>query len=62
MSSNWVGSSLGCKYQTKVNITESDKHSSLLRYIINNGCKSFYNTLANVTKLFVVMYDPSGVT
>jgi len=33
--SSWVGLSLARKYEFSVEGTESDKHSSLLQYIIN---------------------------
>ncbi len=42
MSSTRVGSSLACKYQNRVEEIDSDKHPSLVCYIINYGCKKFY--------------------
>ncbi len=33
-----------CDYQKNCLLTNSDKHSSLLRYEIINGCKKFYST------------------
>ncbi len=36
-----VDSSLASKYQTRVEVIESDKYSSLLRYGINCRCKNF---------------------
>jgi hypothetical protein len=37
----WVGSSLTFKYLTRAELTESDKHSSLVRYRIIFGRKRF---------------------
>jgi hypothetical protein len=39
-SPNWIGSSLFNKFETIVEVTYSDKHSSVLLY----GCKMFYST------------------
>ncbi len=39
-----VGYSLACKYQTKEEVIDSHKHSSLLRYEINNRNKKFFST------------------
>ncbi len=36
-----VGSNNICKYPTRVEVTDSDKHSSLLQYRINSGRKTF---------------------
>jgi len=35
---------LAIKYLTRLEVTESDKHSSLLRYIINYDHKKFNST------------------
>jgi len=40
----WVGSSFAFKYQTMVEVTDSEKHSSLLRYEINYDGKMSYGT------------------
>ncbi len=39
-----VGSSLACKYQTRVEVNGSEKHSSLLLYDKNYSHKKFYGT------------------
>jgi hypothetical protein len=41
--STWVGSGLACRYLTKVEVLDSDEHSSLLQYGINYGRKKFYS-------------------
>ncbi len=38
-----VGYILACKYQTKEEVTDCDKHSSLLLYEINNSNKIFFS-------------------
>jgi len=40
-SSTWVSSSLASKYQTRMEVTDSDKHCSLLQYAIHYGLKKF---------------------
>jgi hypothetical protein len=40
----WVGSSFAFKYQTMVEVIDTEKHSSLLRYEINYGGKMSYGT------------------
>ncbi len=35
---------LARKYQTKLEVNDSDKHSTFLRLIINNGREKFYRT------------------
>jgi hypothetical protein len=42
-SSTEVGASLSWKYYTRVEMTDSNKHSSLLHYGINYRCKRFYS-------------------
>jgi hypothetical protein len=42
--STQVGSSLSCKYYIRVEMTDSDKHVSLLRYRFNHACLQFYTT------------------
>ncbi len=42
--STLVNSFLACKYQTKSEVTDSGKHSSLLRYGKNYTRKMFYST------------------
>jgi hypothetical protein len=42
-----VGSKLPCKYQDWLDVAVSDKHTSLIQYKINNGCKMFYSTGQN---------------
>ncbi len=39
-----MGSSLACNYETRVEVTEGGKHSILLQYGNNYGCKKFYST------------------
>jgi hypothetical protein len=43
-NSAWVGSSLTCKYKTRVDVTVNDKHSGLQLYGINYDRKKFYKT------------------
>ncbi len=43
----WVGSGPACQYQTRVEMTVSDKHSTLLRYGIIYNRKIFYDTVHN---------------
>jgi len=40
--SMWVGSSLACKYRSMVEVTNTDKHSSLLQYQIYCNTKKFF--------------------
>jgi hypothetical protein len=40
-TSNWAGSRLGCKYQTKAKMIKAAKHTTLLKYIINYSHKFF---------------------
>ncbi len=40
----WVGSCFVCKNKNTVEVNDSDKHSSLLKYRINYDGKKFYNT------------------
>ncbi len=35
---------LSCKYQTRVEVYNTDQHSILLCYGINHDCKTFYDT------------------
>jgi hypothetical protein len=42
--STWVCSNLAYKYTTRVEVANSNKHSSLLRYRINYDCKIFFST------------------
>ena len=42
--STLAGSAIAYKYKAKVEVTDNDKRSSLLRYGINYGRKNFYNT------------------
>ncbi len=40
-----IRSSFTCDFQNSVKVTDSDKHSSLQRHIINSESKKFYNPL-----------------
>jgi hypothetical protein len=48
---NEPASNLACKYSTRLEWTDSDKHSSLLRCGINNAYKKFYR----INQVFVTM-------
>jgi len=41
----WVGPSFACSDNTRVEVTDSDKHSSLLRYGINYVCKRLHMSM-----------------
>ncbi len=50
-------------YLTNVELTGSGKHSSLLRYVPNNNCKQFYETVpwteGTLTDIHKTFYDRS---
>ncbi len=35
-----VGSGLASKYQTRLDVADTDKHSSIVQYVINYGSKN----------------------
>jgi hypothetical protein len=44
------------KYQTRVEMTDSDKHAGILFYKINYGRKKFYNKILKVDLLTLFTY------
>jgi len=61
--STLVGSRLGSKYLTRVEVNGSGKHSSSLLYGNSYGYKSFIVKVPDiyVIKLFVVIYNSIGL-
>jgi hypothetical protein len=45
MGSTLVGSSLACKYQSKVTVTDNDKHSCLQHKLLITDARSFIKSL-----------------
>jgi len=64
--STWVGSSLSYKHKARLERFARDKHSSLLRKLVNYGHKKFYNiwprsTVESFSSKILCCWNPSSV-